>query len=160
MKQIWKDVVDYQRIYMVSNFGRVKSLNWHKSGKQRIMKLQNHEGGYKSVTLNKKGQQKQVHAYVHDLVYEAFIRLLAPNEQIHHLDENPSNNMLTNLIAIDKSQHLREHKTGVPRSQQTKRKISEACKGRPGPNKGKKLSWETRRRISESRRRWLNGRRG
>jgi len=45
-----------------------------------------------------------------------------------------------------------------PMSEQHKQKLSEAHKGMPSPNKGKKASNETRRKMSESaKRRRLNG---
>lgn len=40
---------------------------------------------------------------------------------------------------------------GKPRSEETKRKISIALKGRTSPNKGKKHSEETKKKMSESR---------
>ena len=39
---------------------------------------------------------------------------------------------------------------GMPCSEETKRKISEANKGNPGPWEGKQLSEETKRKISEA----------
>lgn len=37
-KEIWKDIEGYEELYRVSNLGRVKSLNYNKTGQQRIKK--------------------------------------------------------------------------------------------------------------------------
>ena len=48
MEEQWKDiyfeendvVYDYTGLYQISNFGRVKSLNYHQTGKKKILKAQ------------------------------------------------------------------------------------------------------------------------
>lgn len=47
---------------------------------------------------------------------------------------------------------INARKKGIPLSEETKYKMSEADKGRPSPNKGKKASEETRKKISENHR--------
>jgi len=47
-----------------------------------------------------------------------------------------------------------------PHSEETKRKLSEHFKGKPSPNKGKKLSEETKKKISESKKGKPSGREG
>lgn len=54
------------------------------------------------------------------------------------------------LVFITKSEHLRLHHKGKTLSEDTKRKLSEAMKGKPSPNKGKTLSEEQKKRISEA----------
>ena len=62
---------------------------------------------------------------------------------------------------------LKEHSTfkkGKPKSEETKKKIREAHKGKPGPNKGKKFSEETKKKMREAQKgntntrgmRWYN----
>ena len=36
--EVWKDIPDYEGLYQVSNLGRIKSLNFNKTGKEKIMK--------------------------------------------------------------------------------------------------------------------------
>ena len=58
------------------------------------------------------------------------------------------------LIFMTTLEHERLHKKGKKRgpfSEETKRKISEACKERPAWNKGKHLSDEAKRKISEAK---------
>ena len=95
MKEVWKDIKDYEGIYQISNFGRVKSLNYKSTGPEKIMKLQEHKNGYFTVMLYKDGRQKRV--LVHRLVAEVFIANPYNLPCINHKDENTSNNHISNL---------------------------------------------------------------
>ena len=64
-------------------------------------------------------------------------------DDVHHIDGNPKNNCLTNLMYKNRSTHIRDTRIGKKFSEDTKRKISEK-------NKGKKLSEDTKRKISEN----------
>lgn len=37
MKEIWKDIKGYEGLYQISNFGRIKSLNYKRTKKEKIM---------------------------------------------------------------------------------------------------------------------------
>ena len=89
----WRVIEDYPN-YMVSNLGRVKSLNYNKTGKERIMK-QGISKGYCRVVLYKDAKQKKY--LVHRLVASAF--LPNPNNYlcVNHKDENKQNNKVSNL---------------------------------------------------------------
>lgn len=56
--------------------------------------------------------------YEHDFICEMKLgRYLRPNEVVHHIDFDKSNNSLDNLIVLTKSDHLRLHaalRKGVP----------------------------------------------
>ena len=58
MKEVWKDIPNYEGLYQVSNLGRVKS-------KRKILKPIN--GEYLKVGLSKNGVQttKYIHRLVH-----------------------------------------------------------------------------------------------
>ena len=89
-KEYWKPVVGYEGHYEVSNWGRVKSLK-----RNLIKKLKlTYENRY-VVSLWKNGKSKTYS--VHRLVAEAFI--LNPDNlpQVNHKDENPLNNVVSNL---------------------------------------------------------------
>ena len=62
---------------------------------------------------------------------------------IHHLDENKMNNSLSNLVYLTHSEHSKMHNKGKKLSEETKRKLSEA-------HKRENLSEETKRKISEA----------
>lgn len=91
----WKPVVGFDGLYQVSNLGRVKSLNYNKTGEERLMTPSVYSNGYLRVKLAKNKVRKLY--LVHRLVAMAFI----PNPYnlpcINHKDENPSNNCVENL---------------------------------------------------------------
>lgn len=93
----WKDIEGYEGLYMISNLGRVKSLNYNNTKKEKILKSGDNGLGYKFVNLSKNNKIKRY--YVHRLVALAFI----PNDDIenktvvNHKDENPRNNHVENL---------------------------------------------------------------
>lgn len=91
-KEIWKDILGYEGLYQVSNFGRVKSF---KFGKERILKPGTNKYGYLIVILCKNGKVK--HFYVHRLVAEAFIPNTHNYPCVNHKDECKTNNNVNNL---------------------------------------------------------------
>ena len=111
MKEIWKDIINYEGLYQVSNLGRVKSK---RNGKEVIMKQQI-ENGYCFVAFKFKKNGKWSNGSkksVNRLVFEAFYRRLLPNEDCHHLNSIRNDNRPENLVAKDKSLHVREHNLG------------------------------------------------
>ena len=61
--------------YKVSNLGRVKCLNWKRTGKERICKLSVNSKGYLTVKID------DVTKYVHRLLAEAFLPNPNPEEK-------------------------------------------------------------------------------
>lgn len=96
MIEIWKDVVGYEGLYQVSDFGRVRSLAY---GKERILKQQERQHGYLSVCLYGRGGNKRnfKQISVHRLVAEAFIPNPKKLSEVNHIDEDKKNNKLENL---------------------------------------------------------------
>jgi hypothetical protein len=39
MKEIWRDVPNYEGLYQISNNGKVRSLNYNRTKKQKELKL-------------------------------------------------------------------------------------------------------------------------
>lgn len=102
MREIWKDVVGYEGLYQVSNFGRVKHLEYtftNCSGshvvKEKIINSYLQNNGYRLCHLYKKNTRKMF--LLHRLVAEAFIP--NPNNYpiINHKDSNPQNCEVSNL---------------------------------------------------------------
>ena len=79
MEEIWKDVIDYQGIYQVSNLGRIKGLPREilKNGKypfickEKIIKLCLNTSGYYYVGLSE--NSLTISRTIHQLVAEAFL---------------------------------------------------------------------------------------
>lgn len=111
MHQLWKDVRDYQGLYQVSNLGRVKSLNYRRTGKELIMTPVKNNCGYMLIKLFKKGCKLKTYT-VHKLVFEAFYRRLLPNEDCHHINKCSTDNSSVNLVAKDEIEHIKEHFDG------------------------------------------------
>lgn len=103
MEEIWKDIVGYEGLYQVSNFGRVKSLDRYRIGKRgsktfckgRIMSLNKMRNGYSLVQLMK--NKKSCAFLVHRLVALAFIPIQHGKSYVDHIDGERGNNLVSNL---------------------------------------------------------------
>ena len=102
--EVWKDVVGYEGLYMISSYGRVKRLGRYSIDvmgrrmyyEERILKKHiSKTTGYPNVNLSKDGKAYTYN--VHSLIADAFI----PNPDnlpcINHIDEVRSNSVLSNL---------------------------------------------------------------
>ena len=56
MKEIWKPIKDYENLYQVSNYGRVKSLKYNHTKKEQILIPVSHQDKYMYVSLGKKNK--------------------------------------------------------------------------------------------------------
>lgn len=103
MKEIWKDINEFNGLYQISNFGRVKSLSrWHKNNsntgymsKEKIIKPRINRDGYLQVCLYKEG--KSYTRNVHILVAKAFIPNPLNLPQVNHKNENKLDAKVNNL---------------------------------------------------------------
>lgn len=95
MEEIWKDIEGYEGLYQVSNLGRVKSLNYKRSGKEGILTPTPIYGGYMHINLYKNGKPKPY--LIHRLVAQSFIPNPNNLPEVNHKDENKENNSVDNL---------------------------------------------------------------
>ncbi len=102
--EIWKPVIGYEDSYMVSNQGRVKSLEkFIKSHNEtrvqyrpeKILKQSKNIWGYMKVWLYKDSKRKEV--FVHRLVVQAFLENPDNKPCVNHIDNDKTNNRLENL---------------------------------------------------------------
>ena len=97
-KEIWRPVIGYEGLYEVSNYGRVKSLNYRGTGKEGLMNGKIDKNGYKMVILHKNGKRKSF--LVHRLVAIAFIPNPNNLPEVNHIIddfEHRSDNRVENL---------------------------------------------------------------
>ena len=120
--------------YLVTSFGRVLSL---KQGNLKEKKQVNNGHGYLHVLLYKNG--KQYHKIVHRLVAQTFIPNPNNKPQVNHIDENKTNNHVSNLEWITQkdninyglhNEKIRKYRIGKKHSKETKQKISKSNKGK------------------------------
>lgn len=108
VNEIWKDIVNYEGYYQISNLGNLRSLDreidfydrWNKIKVKRIrkgklMSYGSSPNGYSICVLQKEG--KINHFSIHRLVALAFIENIENLPQINHIDGNKKNNHVNNL---------------------------------------------------------------
>lgn len=152
--EIWKNIEGYNSVYQVSNYGRVKSYG---KGLRREKILKPSKDRYCRVVLCKKGKIKGFS--VHRLVALAFLDNHRGCEVVNHIDFDRHNNRVENLEWCTQKENIQHSKaaghhkpywTGKKRSEETKRRMSAARKGKPSNRKDYKVSEETKRKISET----------
>ena len=105
MEELWRDIKGFEGHYMISNFGRVKSLPRSRIDsfgrlvryKGKILKPSQNSSGYYRVELKRKDAQERF--FIHRLVAYHFVENPDPVNftVVNHLDFNPHNNNATNL---------------------------------------------------------------
>jgi len=112
-QEIWRWVKGYEGRYKVSNFGRVMSV---RLGKNKILKLCPNIHGYLICSLFLNGAQKT--RDVHNLVAYAFLPPCPGKQgrgsadwQIDHIDENKTNNHVSNLRWLTAKENKLRSKT-------------------------------------------------
>lgn len=100
--EIWKDVVGYEKLYQISNLGRVKSLKRIIDGRwgktiiaEKILTPRKTKKGYLTVCLYKDKKSKNIK--IHRLVAQTYIYNINNLPQVNHKDENKLNNRVDNL---------------------------------------------------------------
>jgi len=92
--ELWREISNYPN-YLISSMGRVKSLNYFKSGEECILHPIELKTKYLVVNLYKEKQSKLM--YIHKLVALAFIENPEKKPTIDHINKDRQNNHLENL---------------------------------------------------------------
>lgn len=98
VEEIWRTaVVDGEpwENYQVSNFGRIMSLNYRRTGKAKLMTPVDNGNSYLRVCLFKNEISKMF--YIHRLVAETFLENPDNLPEVNHKDEDKTNNSVDNL---------------------------------------------------------------
>lgn len=109
--ELWKDIEGYEGLYQISSHGRVKSFP-RKATKGGIVKPSMTTTGYLCVHLSKNGQVRTLQ--VHRLVAKHFIDNQGNMPEVNHIDEDKTNNHVSNLEWCTRLQNVR-HGTGIER---------------------------------------------
>ncbi len=106
--EIWKNIPDYEGLYQVSSYGRVKSLErivFNKGiypfvKKDKILRPIINKEGYFTLGLRKNSSDKRV--FIHKLVAIAFLGHVPCGYKsvINHIDNNRLNNCVFNLEIV------------------------------------------------------------
>ena len=90
----WKEIPWYDN-YQVSNLGNIRSLNYNRTGKVKILKNINQKS-YSIINLYKNNKVKRI--YVHRLVAQSFLWLNIDDKKVFvcHKSENLINWLLNN----------------------------------------------------------------
>lgn len=102
--EVWKQ---YSGTYYVSNQGRIKNINWHNSGKEKELKLNDVQGGYLQFYYYENGVKKQ--QYISVAVYESFVGETPKGYDVHHINHNRQDNRVENLCLIKSNIHKSIH---------------------------------------------------
>lgn len=112
--EVWRAVLGYERLYEVSNMGRVRSLTrivpHSRYGKQiiygRVLRPGVSSGGYYSVCLRRDGKAKTFAVY--RLVALAFCPRDSEFLEVRHLDGDQKNDKASNLKWGTRSENMND----------------------------------------------------
>lgn len=112
MTELWRDIIGYEGLYQVSNYGRVRSISFRNQycEKTRIKILNQHDNGrgYLRVALTKNAKVR--HKRVHRLVAEVFLFNPAGLIEINHINFNTYDNNVDNLEWISHEDNVKYSK--------------------------------------------------
>lgn len=101
--EIWKDIKNYENLYQISNYGRLK--RFYKNGTFRIIKPLKDSIGYMIYGLSKNSKFKQFK--IHRLVAIYFIPNPKNYPEVNHIDGNKENYSIENLEWCNRSQNMK-----------------------------------------------------
>lgn len=109
--EYWADVVGYNGIYQISNFGNFRK--WLKTNKTFMYPKQyENKEGYLRVGLSENYNRKTY--LVHRLVAEYFVDNNDNKSEVNHKDGIKHNNKESNLEWVTRSENMKHaHKTGL-----------------------------------------------
>lgn len=135
-KEVFKDVLGYEGLYQISNYGRVKSLGrknifycglrkqyLERPVKEKILSFNKSYRGYLQVCLTKNGKYQTF--LVHRLVAQTFIPNLENKPQVNHIDGDKENNFVDNLEWVTSSENIRHAFNNGLKKPNNQRKVNQ-----------------------------------
>lgn len=137
----WSPIKGYEGLYEVSNYGRVRSLNYRKKGVRKVLKCYARLGYYIKVSLVKDGVRKYYR--VHRLVAQAFLpQPMEGQTQVEHINTDKRDNRVQNLRWVSPKGNMANELTRYHLS------ISHQ---NPSPEKRKRMSEGQKKRFARER---------
>lgn len=130
LNEEFRDIKDFEGVYQISNYGRVKSIKRkyytprgiRTSNKKIIMKQATNNNGYLFVYLyNLKPKKK----YIHRLVAETFINNPNNYPYINHINNIPQNNNVDNLEWCTQKMNIRHASLTSKKFNKRKKRVSQ-----------------------------------
>lgn len=103
--EIWKDIPNYNGLYMVSNFGRIKSLKRKYVTREWLLTPSNDSSGYPQIVLvsNRVCSTTKIHT----IVAVVFIGDRPIAHEINHINGVKEDNRVENLEYVTKTENLK-----------------------------------------------------
>lgn len=101
INEIWKDIPEWEGLYQVSNFGRVKSVK-----RDKVKCLDMNNAGYLRVQLCDCTRRKRY--FIHRLVAHVFVEGYFEGAQVNHIDMDRTNNCADNLEWVTPSENQKK----------------------------------------------------
>lgn len=113
--EIWKDILDYENRYQISNLGNIKSLYYNNTLMPQLMIATIFKNGYYRIDLSKNNVSKLFS--VHRLVALAFIPNSDNKPEVNHKNGIKTDNFVDNLEWTTKSENrLHAFKIGLQKA--------------------------------------------
>lgn len=101
IKEIWKDIPEWEGLYQVSNLGRVKAVK-----RDKVKCLDMNNAGYLRVQLYDNHRRKRY--FIHRLVAHVFVDGYFEGAQVNHIDMDRTNNCADNLEWVTPSENQKK----------------------------------------------------
>lgn len=101
--EIWKGIKDFEN-YLISSIGNVKSKNYKRTGKEKLLIQKENNKGYKTVGFSKNG--RMYYFTIHRLVADAFLPKIIGKNCVNHKNGIKTDNKVNNLEWCTHSENM------------------------------------------------------